>query len=249
MTVNFKTVEDMNDFLFKSKYEKNNMQILEKEFSDMWGYFEKNKLLLNFSEIDGYKAFCRLQNSYITIGSMVKLMKIVEDYYLNKKYQEFDEADILLIVANSYNVFLEKIADFISIICDVKKLCNKKGQFYSAPDIIDQLEKAFPNNQMFRYCDRRIRNSIAHYDFNIFNGKFVYYKNKHDYAKIGQVILDKKLIINGSLSLNRVVVFLFKKIEQILYPYFDEKKLKKDWKKFEKDSEKILDEQKNKDSL
>lgn len=249
MTLNFETAEELKNYLSDFDYEKKDIDMLEKGLEMMWVYLEKNELLRDFSKLDGHKAYCRLQNGYITISYMVKVMKIVEEYRKGNKYPDLEESEILLLVATSYNVFLEKIADFISIICDIEKLCKKKTNFYSASDIINQIENRLPNSQIFRYCDRRIRNAVAHYDFNIIDGKFVYYKNKHDYGKIENIVLDKELLIKGSLSLNRLAVFLFKQIEKQLKPYFDEERFSKDFYNFEVESNKLILDQKDKDSL
>lgn len=249
--LDYKSVDDMRKHLMNYEYESDSLKIIEEELDVLWKELDKRDLFLKFNKKTGHGAYCMLRNSYVLVGDTVHLMKLYEGHHGGDAYfksQGITKEQMSLLVCMVYNAFVEKIADFFKIILDIPSLCGR-NKFYGSPEIIEKIVGLMPKAKMFRHVNRKIRNALAHYDFNIVGKSFIYNTEKKYEHTASHITVDFDLIIQGSLSLNRLIVVLFKRIEKMLDPYLDQNRLSHELHEFSDSTEKIRKSQANMDRL
>ncbi len=243
MVLEFETQEDFLDYLYSLYDDEKNADIMKTETDILWKKLKEKELFLEFNKTEGYWAYYALQNSYALFYSLLELMK--------KSESSEKESEVLSCIL--YNFFLEKIADFFKIILDIPKLVGAKKSFYSAAEIIDTLEKLISeekeNSDLFRFANRRIRNALAHFDFNLYSDSLIYTSSPKWEKKHEHIALPFPVIKEASLNLNMLACFLFKKIENRLKEFEDSEKTKEVNEPFKKELEKLRENCRNFDCL
>jgi len=247
MMKKFDSLEDMKKHFGKSQFETDTLIKVENDFKRLWAKLNDKKLFLKLNKTTGHKAYCMLRDSYSLTENATNLMSLFELFYhkeIDLSKLRIKKEDVILLVCMAYNLYLEKISDFFTIILDIPKLCKMKKPFYHALDIVKALEKQLPNYEIFKYAHRDLRNALAHYDFKIYEDHLVYNSEKKYKQKYNQVVLSLEELLQASLSLNRSMIFIFKKIEKYLEPYLDENRLKRESKLLKLKKKRIINEQK-----
>ena len=184
--------------------------------------------LVELFGLDNHKGDIAKRAVYNSLNVLVYGTKIME--YAKPFLQSFrpilkgENKKIALIICLNYNLYIEKVGEIFKMLLElekVKKELKTKKPFLTANDIIDLILKIYPDSrQIFKFADRKLRNSLAHYSFFIHDNGILYFdESLFEIEEPTTKVIPYSEIIKASVLLNKFVFVLRHKAEEKLKPF------------------------------
>jgi ribosomal protein S8 len=184
-----------------------------------------------FSPVTGDLAKRMLHNLLNPLLCGTELMEFVEPKIQSvRPILEGTDRKLGLIMCLCYNLYIEKIGEVFKLLLDLHKvreaLQKSKNSFVAANDIIDFLLKIYPDStKLFKFADRKLRNSLAHYSFFVHAKGIIYFPNElSDLKNAKMTTIPYYKLIDAIFLLNKVVQVLRQIVEDELKPFEIDKK-------------------------